>query len=156
MEGLISYFSQHQDHFLYALAGVCLLLDLSILGMSGPLLFIALASLLTGAMVSVQLVQGWEQALTSLGILSVLIAVLLWKPLKKFQNARSAPDTSSDMIGRELQVTLPVTHSEGRVAYSGIEWQARLDASCHQPIAIGSRARVVGVNGSLLIVTPQE
>lgn len=154
MDGLINYFSLHQDHFLYALAGICLLLEMSVLGMSGPLLFIALACLATGILVSLQLIQGWELELFSVGILSVLSAALLWKPLKKFQNTRVAPDTSSDMIGMELPVTLPVTHSEGRVAYSGIEWQARLDASCQQPIAVASRARVVAVDGSLLIVIP--
>lgn len=154
MDGLINYFSLHQDHFLYALAGACLLLEMSVLGMSGPLLFVALACVVTGILVSLQLIQGWELELLSVGVLSALGAALLWKPLKKFQNAKIAPDTSSDMIGRDLPVTLPVTHSEGRVAYSGIEWQARLAASCQQPIAVASRARVVAVDGSLLIVMP--
>lgn len=156
MDGLINYFSQHQDHFLFTLAGLCLLLELGILGMSGPLLFVALACLLTGILVSLHLLQGWEFELFSVGVLSVLSAALLWRPFKKFQNAQSSPDLSSDMIGRELPVTLPVTHSEGRVAYSGIEWQARLDASCQQPIALAARARVVKVDGSLLIVIPRQ
>lgn len=155
MDGLINYFSQHQDHFLYALAGLFLLLELGVLGMSGPLLFVALACLLTGMLVSLHFIQGWELELLSVGILSMLSAVLLWKPFKRFQNADGGPDTSSDMIGRELPVTLSVTHSEGRVSYSGIEWQARLDPSCQQPIAVASRARVVAVEGSLLIVMPQ-
>ncbi|HWV14045.1 MAG TPA: NfeD family protein [Cellvibrio sp.] len=154
MEGLIQHFSQHHDHLLYALAGICLLLELSVLGMSGPLLFIALSCLLTGVLVSLKLIQGWEYEVLSLGLLSVVGAAVLWKPLKRFQNSGSGRDTSSDMIGKDLPVTSAITHNEGCVSYSGIEWQARLDASFSEPIAVAQRARVVAVEGSLLIVMP--
>lgn len=154
MNGIVEHFSQHHDHFLYAMAAVFLLLELSVLGMSGPLLFIALGSLLTGVLVTLNVLQGWDLEFLAVGVLSVISAALLWKPLKKFQNAGGGPDTSSDMIGKDLPVTFAVTHNEGRVSYSGIEWQARLDISHTQPIPVASRALVVGVDGSLLIVMP--
>lgn len=154
MEGLLQHFSQHHDHFLYALAGVCLLLELSVLGVSGPLLFIALSCLLTGVLVSLNLVQGWEYELLTLSLLAVIGAAVLWKPLKRFQNSGGGRDTSSDMIGRDLLVTSTITQDGGCVSYSGVEWQARLDASFSEPIAVAQRARVVGVEGSLLIVMP--
>jgi inner membrane protein len=154
MSTLIDFFIHNQDHFFYAIAGFCLLLELGVLGISGPLLFIALACIATGLMITLGLISGWNIELLMVGMFAALSTFVLWKPLKRFQNATSAPDTSSDMIGRDLLVTFEVGRDQGRVSYSGIEWQARLDSSLAEPIAIASRARVVGVDGSLLIVKP--
>ena len=155
MSSLVEYFSQHQDHLLYAIAGICLVLELSVLGMSGPLLFVALSCVLTGAMVTLGLISGWEIELLSVGVLAALNAAALWKPLKKFQNAGGGRDTSSDMIGKVLPVTKAITRDQGSVTYSGIDWQARLDAAYAEPVAVGNRAHVVAVEGSLLLVKPE-
>jgi membrane protein implicated in regulation of membrane protease activity len=56
------------------------------------------------------------------------------------------------MIGRQLSVTLTIGRDAGRVAYSGIEWQARLVSGHTECIAAGERAEVVAVDGSLLLV----
>jgi len=155
MSSLIEYFAQHQDHLLYTIAGICLVLELSVLGMSGPLLFLALSCLLTGLMVTLGIISGWEMEVLSVGVLAALSAALLWKSLKKFQNAGGGRDTSSDMIGKVLPVTQRITREQGTVAYSGIDWQARLDAAYTEPVAIGDRAHVVAVEGSLLLVKPE-
>jgi inner membrane protein len=42
------------------------------------------------------------------------------------------------------------------VAYSGIEWQARLAADQQGSVAAGARAEVVAVDGSLLLVKAIE
>lgn len=152
MSGIIEHFSQHHDQLLYAIAAVCLLLEMGVLGMSGPLLFLALSCIVTGVLSTLGIISGWHIEILFVGVLSMASAVLLWKPLKKFQNAKEAPNTSSDMIGRQLPVTLAITHNEGRVAYSGIEWQARLAAHQHETIPVSARAEVVAVDGSLLIV----
>ena len=46
------------------------------------------------------IISGWEMEVLSVGVLAALSAALLWKPLKKFQNAGGGRDTSSDMIGK--------------------------------------------------------
>lgn len=152
MGSLIDYFAQHQDHLLYAIAGLCLVAELSVLGMSGPLLFLALGCLLTGVIVSLGVISGWELEVFSVAILTALSALLLWKPLKNFQNAGGGRDTASDMIGKVLPVTQLITRDQGTVGYSGIDWQARLDAAQREPVAVGSRAHVVAVQGALLLV----
>ncbi len=152
MESVVDYFAQNQDFLLYAIAGVCLILELSVLGMSGPLLFLALGCLLTGFLVSLGAVTGWEMELLSVGVLAPLSAALLWKSLKKFQNAGVGRDTSSDMIGKILPVTQEITRDQGTVSYSGIDWQARLDSAHTESVTLGGRACVVAVDGSLLLV----
>ena len=152
MGNIVDYFVQNPAHLFYTITGVCLVLELGVLGMSGPLLFVALGSLLTGIAISLGLVNGWEMAILSLGILTAISALLLWKPFKRFQNAVVLPDTSSDMIGRQLLVSTAISQDAGSVAYSGIEWQARLAAGEMASIAPGARAEVVAVDGSLLLV----
>ena len=146
------YFAQNNDQLLYAIAAISLLLELGVLGMSGPLLFFAFSCLITGLLVSAGLVSGWEMEVLLVGLLSVVSSLLLWKPLKNYQNAKEAPNHSSDMIGRQLPVTITITAEEGRVAYSGIEWQARLAVTSTTPITVGARAEVVAIDGSLLVV----
>jgi len=152
MQSIIDYFSQHHDQLFYAIAAISLLIELGVLGMSGPLLFFALSCLITGLLVSLGLLSGWEMEVLAVGVLSFSSAVLLWKPFKNYQNAKEAPNTSSDMIGRRLLVTAEIAGDQGRVAYSGIEWQARLAEFGSPAIAAGQHAQVVAVDGALLLV----
>ncbi len=148
---IVDYFVQNPAHLFYTLTGLCLILELGVLGMSGPLLFVALGSLLTGVMISLGVINGWEMAILSLGLLTTISALILWKPFKRFQNAAVVPDTSSDMIGRVLQVTQLVTRDQGAVSYSGTEWQVRLKEAV-EPVPVGMHVRVLAVDGSLLLV----
>lgn len=152
MQSIMDYFSQHQDQLLYAIAAVSLLVELGVLGMSGPLLFFALSCLITGVLVSFGWISGWEMIVLLVGVLSFAGALLLWKPLKNYQNTKEAPNTSSDMIGRKLLVKTAISQDAGSVAYSGIDWQARLAVGATSTIAPGAHAEVVAVDGSLLLV----
>lgn len=149
---MIDYFSQHQDYFFYALAGICLLVELGLLGISGPLLFVALGSLLTGIFISLGLIHAFSIAIVIFAGLSVASAALLWTPLKKLQNKEVGPETSSDMVGKTLLVTARITNTDGRVTYSGIDWLARLDSLSSEAIEVESRAEVTSVDGTLLLV----
>ena len=149
---MIEYFSLHQDYFFYALAGICLLLELGLLGISGPLLFVALGSLLTGVFISLGLIHAFSIAVVIFAGLSVASAALLWGPLKRLQNKEVGPETSSDMVGKILPVTARITQADGRVAYSGIEWMARLDSSSSDAIEVENRAEVTSVDGTILVV----
>ena len=149
---MIDYFTQHQDYFFYALAGICLLVELAVLGMSGPLLFVALGSLLTAICISLGLIHSFSVAIVMLAGLSVASAALLWGQLKKLQNKAVGPETSSDMVGKILPVTARITPADGRVSYSGVDWLARLDSSSSEPIEAESRVEVTSVDGTILMV----
>jgi len=149
---VIDYFTQHQDYFFYALAGICLLVELAVLGMSGPLLFVALGSLLTAICISLGLIHSFSVAIVMLAGLSVASAALLWGQLKKLQNKAVGPETSSDMVGKILPVTARITPADGRVSYSGVDWLARLDSSSSEPIEAESRVEVTSVDGTILMV----
>jgi len=143
----------NHDRFFYVLAGTSFILELSLLGLSGPLLFFAIASLVTALLISVGLISGWEVEILVVGVLTVLIALLLWKPLKKFQNSGGGADTSSDMIGRMITASEDITAEGGTIRYSGIDWPARLDASASEAfIAEGEQCMIASVDGNIMLV----
>jgi inner membrane protein len=149
---VINYFTQHHDHLFYAVAAVCMLIEISLLGMSGPLLFVAAGSVITGILLSLGLIHSFSVAIVLLAGFSIATTALLWEPLKRLQNRSSKSETSSDMVGKVLPVTMRITSANGRVSYSGIEWLARLDSSSNEPVEINHRVEVVSVDGTLLIV----
>lgn len=149
---MIEFFSQHHDYLFYAIAAICLLVEITFLGMSGPLIFVAIGGLITGVLLSLGLIHAFSVAVVLLAGFSVASAALLWEPLKKLQNKSGGPETSSDMVGKVLPVTRRVTTADGRVAYSGVEWLARLDGSSTEPVEVKGRVKVTSVDGTLLIV----
>lgn len=146
--------TQHLDYVFYALAGICLMVELWVLGMSGTLLFIALGSLLTGIFISLGFIHQLSVALVIMASTSAASAALLWNTLKRLQNGHTGPETSSDMVGRVLAVTQSVTKLDGRVSFSGVDWLARLDAQSSEQAEVGQQVEVTGVEGTLLLVKP--
>ena len=123
------------------------------IGLSGPLLFFGIACAITGLLVSAGVINSWEYEVLCVGVLSLLCAILLWKPLKKIQGARTVKDNSSDMIGQVVPVSVEVTANGGNIRHSGINWNARLDrSSAVDALAIDSRVEITGVDGNVIIV----
>ena len=122
----MQYFLENPAHLWYLIAGISFIIELSIMGLSGPLLFFALGSLVTGILVSLNFVDGWQSEVLTVGLLTALIAAILWKPLKKLQNSKGKTDNSSDMVGLIVPASSEITFISGSIRYSGIDWQARL------------------------------
>lgn len=149
---IVNYFSDNHAQLLFIIAGLSFVVELTVMGLSGPLLFFAIACFLTAMMSSVGIVSGWEAELFSIGVLTTLITALLWKPLKAFQNKAEGVDNSSDMIGRIVPCAIDITNTAGAIRYSGINWTARLDAEQSETIVEGEMCRITGVNGNVMVV----
>lgn len=154
---IIQYFSEHHAHVFYLIAGLSFVLELTLIGLSGPLLFFAIASFITGILITTGIISGWEVELFALGILTAITALLLWKPLKKFQDSGGGSDTSSDMIGRQVPVSSKITLREGSIRYSGVNWSSRLaDDSEVESIPKGEVCIISSVDGNVMLVKPLE
>ncbi|MCK5818774.1 MAG: NfeD family protein [Psychromonas sp.] len=150
---MFDYFSQNHDTLLYSIAGCALIIELTLTGLSGALLFFAIGSALTAILISLNIISSWEVEIVFVALLSLASAVFLWKPLKKFQGKRHVVDNSSDLIGHIVIVCEDITLTAGSVRYSGINWTARLDKNNNeQLIKKGSRVKIVAVNGNILLV----
>jgi len=149
---LIEYIAGHHAEVFYFIAGISLIVELTITGLSGPLLFVAFASLLTGLSIDLGLISGWETEIFVLGVLSAVITLVLWKPFKNFQNDSDGSDSSSDMIGKQVPVSAEITAASGSIRYSGINWNSRLVEGVSTPIAEGQNCIITAVNGNIMIV----
>jgi len=128
MDLLFDYLLNNHDKILYGVASIALLVELTLIGLSGPLLFFAIACFLTGLLVSFNIVSSWEMEVLLVGLFTLMSALILWKPLKQFQGTKKVIDNSSDMIGQAVRVSETVTVNGGSIRYSGINWHARLSS----------------------------
>jgi membrane protein implicated in regulation of membrane protease activity len=152
---IISYFNENHAHLFYLMAGISFVIELTILGLSGPLLFFALASVLTGILISLNILSGWESECFTVGLLSGIIAWVLWKPMKRFQNSGGGADTSSDMIGKQVPSSSTITHEDGSIRFSGIDWSARLSNDTQETsVAANTSCIITGVDGNTMLVKP--
>ena len=152
---IVNYFSEHHAQLFYLIAGLSFIIELTVLGMSGPLLFFAIASVFTGLLIQLNLLTSWEAQFLLVGLLTGVITLLLWKPLKQFQNAGGGADTSSDMIGKTVPSASEITHSAGHIRFSGIDWNARLAEECQESsIENNTACIIIGVDGNIMLVKP--
>ena len=146
---------EHHQFIWYALAGISLVLELGIMGLSGPLFFFAIASAITGLLVGLGIIDGWAIEVLTVGILSALITLIMWKPLKKLQNSRSKTDESSDMIGLQVTVVDEINHSGGSIRYSGLNWNARLAEEANVEVIGSTQVCVIAaITGTTMLVKP--
>ncbi|HTV33937.1 MAG TPA: NfeD family protein [Methylocella sp.] len=151
---------------LFLVAGLALLgIDVFLIGLS-PLMIVAIGALATSGILYLSRwksgalhVLGWQpdllEGLAIWGVISLLIALMGWRSLQRFQNSNVQEDQSSDLIGRELVTTHDLSKTEGYVYWSGTLWQARLADSVNaEKIGPGVRMRVVQVKNLALILTP--
>jgi len=151
----MDYFLQHHDHLWFLIAGLSFIFELSIMGLSGPLLFFAIASLVTGVLVNLGVIEGWQTEILAVGLLSAITATILWHPLKKLQNSKDKTDDSSDMIGLKVPASSDINEVSGTIRYSGINWQARLADDVEvDNITEGEQCQIIAITGNTMLVQP--
>ncbi len=84
---IIQYFSDNHASLLFLLAGIAFVIELAVMGLSGFVLFFAIGCFITGILSYIGILSGWESEAFSVGVLSCISALILWKPLKRFQIA---------------------------------------------------------------------
>jgi hypothetical protein len=152
---IIQHLLDHHDQAFYLIGGASLVIELSLLGLSGPLLFFGIAAFITGILSGFGVVNGWEAETFTLGVVTAIIAVVSWKPLKNFQNSGGGPDTSSDMIGLTVAAATNIDSSGGKIRYSGIDWSARLSSDATVDIITEKQmCCIVSIEGTIMLVAP--
>jgi len=151
----MQYFLENPDHLWFFIAGASFVIELSIMGLSGPLLFFAIASLVTGILVSAGFLNSWQSEILAVGIITAVIAAILWKPLKRLQDSKGDTDNSSDMIGLKVPASSDITEISGSIRYSGINWQARLAEDANtELIKVDNQCLIVAITGNTMLVKP--
>ena len=148
---LIDYLNLHQGEFWIVCGFAILIIEVMFLGMAtGVLLFAGLGALVTGLLMQLGLLpETWLAGLSSFGIGSGVITLVLWKPLKRLQGGKTPDkDRSSDLIGLEFVLTQDIDlQTPGRTRYSGVEWRVEISPEADtQLISAGQRVTVTSVD----------
>ena len=134
------------------MAGLALLvIEVVVLGFSTfVLFFVGLAAVAAGGLMTVGVIpESMLSALSSVGILTALLAVLLWRPLKSMQGNVERKKVTSDLVGHSFTLNEAVSLTKNPVyRYSGIDW----NLSSEQELSAGTLVEVTGVAVGKFIV----
>jgi len=149
----MEYILSNLPQTLIVLGLILLAIEVLVLGFSTFFLFfIGIGAIATGILMAMGLIP--ETVLDSLlatAIISTVVALVSWKPMKKIQNKVDLNPVNNDMVGHqfvlpdELLVGKTITHR-----YSGIDWQVK----AKEPLTAGTQVRIIKIEVGLLTVEP--
>ena len=128
-----------------------LVIEVVVLGFSTfVLFFVGVAAVVAGGLMAVGVVpNSMLSALSSLGVLTALSALLLWRPLKSMQGKVESKKATSDLVGHSFILNEAVSMTKNPTyRYSGIEWSL----SSEQELSAGTLVEVTGVTVGAFIV----
>lgn len=152
----MSFLQTHLSEALMIGGILLLIIEMLVLGFSTFILFfLGLSLLLSGLIMSASAVpETLISAMWLNSVLTSLLAILLWKPLKRMQQNKGEPnEIKSDFIGQEfiLEDDVDLSGNSTRL-YSGVSWSLKSKT----PIAKGSQVRVVKADVGVLWVDVLE
>jgi len=152
---MLEYVLSHLAQTLVVVGLILLAIEVLVLGFATFILFyIGCASILTGTFIGLDILPNDpSMASVSLAVLSLIIAMISWKPLKAMQSSVDSSTPANDMIGHRFMLPQDITHNSTIVMrYSGIDWVVRSD----QPILLGLEVEIVTVSVGQLKVKVVE
>lgn len=149
----------HLPEALMVAGMLSLIIEVAVLGFSTfILLFLGISLLFVGMTMSLGwLPATWVAALWSNALLTAVLALALWKPLRAMQNKTGSKHIHNDFAEQTFVLNAPVDingHTMHR--YSGVEWKLKSE----QPISAGAHVAVikteVGVMWVAEVGSPQQ
>jgi membrane protein implicated in regulation of membrane protease activity len=128
-----------------------LVIEVVVLGFSTfVLFFVGLAAVVAGGLMTVGVVpDSMLSALFSVGVLTALSAMILWRPLKSMQGNVESKKVTNDLVGHSFILNDAVSRTKNPVyRYSGVDW----NLSSEQELSAGTLVEVTGVAVGQFIV----
>lgn len=147
----MEYILSHLPQSLIVLGLILLAIEVIVLGFSTfVLFFMGIGSIATGALMSFGLFEATIlNSLLSIAIISTLVAIFSWKPMKNMQNKVEVTQVDNGMIGHQFTITetlnigQTITHH-----YSGITWKVK----SKEQINAGTEVEITEMQVGLLTV----
>jgi membrane protein implicated in regulation of membrane protease activity len=127
-----------------------LLLILEVFGAGGYLLWIGMAAASVGVLTFLIPGLPWELQVLLFAIFSILTALYWWRRQRSVVRASDQPNLNlrgQELIGKVFVVTEAIVNGRGKIKVADGVWMAR-----GPDAASGSRVRVVGQQGAILLV----
>jgi membrane protein implicated in regulation of membrane protease activity len=147
----MEYLLTHLPQALIVLGLILLVIEVMVLGFSTfVLFFIGIGTIVTGALMMLSILPETSlTALSSTAIISTIIAIVSWQPMKRMQNKVELNQINNDIIG--YQFTLAENLEPGKTInyhYSGINWQVK----AKDPLSAGTDVSIVKMEVGILTV----
>ena len=145
--------SQNLPQALMVIGIIALIIEVTVLGLSTIILLFLGLSLLTSGLLMVAgvLPETITAALWSNTIITAVLALLLWKPMKRMQENVDSKQINSDFADLTFVLAEDVSDKEITThQYSGISWQLKST----QPISAGTKVIVVKKEVGVMWVAP--
>jgi len=141
----------HLPEILIVLGLILLAIEVLVLGFSTfVLFFIGIGSIITGILMAIGLLpETLLNSLVATAIISSIVALVSWKPMKRMQSKVELTPIENDMIGHQfvlsndLLLGKTITHH-----YSGIDWQVK----ANEELLTGTNVKITGMEVGLLTV----
>jgi len=137
----MDFFTNNLAQSLFVVGLILLVVEVTVLGFSTfVFFFVGLAAMVTGALLYLGILpDSVLSAMFSMGILTLLAALLLWKPLKRMQSKVSSKKIKSDFIDHRFILKEAVSPTQSpKHHYSGVEWALISE----EPIEAGTKVEV--------------
>jgi membrane protein implicated in regulation of membrane protease activity len=138
----MDFFTNNLAESLLIIGLILLVIEVAVLGFSTfVLFFVGLAAMVTGALLYVSILpDSGLGALFSTGILTIVFAIVLWRPLKRMQSSVSPKKAQGDLVGHQFVLKDFVSPAVSpSYHYSGVNWTLISD----EAIEAGTRVEVI-------------
>ena len=138
----MDFFTNNLAESVFIVGLILLIIEVAVLGFSTfVLFFVGLAAMLTGALLYVSIIpDSVLSAMFSMGILTVALAILLWRPLLRMQSQVSSKKAQGDLVGHRFILQEAVTPTKKVMyQYSGVTWEL----ICSSPMDAGTKVEVI-------------
>ncbi|MDI3353676.1 NfeD family protein [Pseudomonas sp. UYIF39] len=146
-------FLQHLSFWDWLAFGTVLLI-LEVFGAGGYLLWIGMAAAAVGVLAFVMPDMPWELQFLLFGLLSIATALYWWRRQRSAVRMSDQPNLNlrgQELIGKTFVVHAAIVDGSGKIKVADGVWMAR-----GPDAAAGSRVRVIGQQGAILLVEPAE
>ncbi|MBV7567200.1 NfeD family protein [Pseudomonas sp. PDM27] len=146
-------FLQHLSFWDWLALGTVLLI-LEVFGAGGYLLWIGMAAAAVGVLTFFLPGLSWEWQFLLFGLLSIATALYWWRRQHTATRLSDQPHLNlrgQELIGKTFVVHEAIVDGRGKIKVADGVWMAR-----GPDVAIGSRVRVVGQQGAILLVEAAE
>lgn len=154
---MLEYINNNLSGFWIALGFALLAAEVLLFGFTTIiLLFAGLGAITTGLLMEAGLLPlTWTAGTASFGIATGISSAILWKPLRRMQDAATPQKRQkSDIVGYEFVLSDDISRAmPGSHRYSGVDWKVEIDSSSESDnLAKGERVIVVSVDVGLFRV----
>lgn len=151
----MNFITQNLPQALMVFGIIALIIEVAVLGLSTfILLFFGISLFISGLLMSMSVLpDSLTTALWSNTVLTAVLAMTLWKPLKRMQENVETKQIKSDFAELVFTLSNDVTE-EGLTSYrySGISWKLKSE----QPIKAGTEVRVTKKEVGVMWLAPNN